>query len=41
MLNVFGQFRTTIEGSGIRFLHIRSPEPDASPLLITHVRPGA
>lgn len=41
MLNGFGQYRTEIDGLGIHFLHIRSPEPDALPLLITHGWPGS
>jgi pimeloyl-ACP methyl ester carboxylesterase len=41
MLNGFGQHRTTIDGIGIHFLHIRSPEPDALPLILTHGWPGA
>ena len=41
LLNSFGQFRTTIDGLGIHFLHIRSPEPDALPLLMTHGWPGS
>jgi pimeloyl-ACP methyl ester carboxylesterase len=41
MLNGFGQYRTTIDGLGIHFLHIRSPEPDALPLLLTHGWPGS
>lgn len=41
MLNGLGQFRTTIDGLGIHFLHIRSPEPDALPLLLTHGWPGS
>lgn len=41
MLNGFGQHRTTIDGLGIHFLHIRSPEPDAMPLLMTHGWPGS
>jgi epoxide hydrolase len=32
LLNGFGQHRTEIDGLGIHFLHIRSPEPDALPL---------
>ena len=31
MLNGFGQFRTEIDGLGIHFLHIRSPEAKALP----------
>jgi len=41
MLNGFGQYRTEIDGLGIIFLHIRSPEPDALPLIITHGWPGS
>ncbi len=35
-LNTFPQFTTEIDGQNIHFLHIRSPEPDATPLLLTH-----
>ncbi|WP_082699887.1 epoxide hydrolase N-terminal domain-containing protein [Novosphingobium barchaimii] len=31
-LNALGQFRTTIDGLGMHFLHVRSNEPDAIPL---------
>ena len=41
MLNGLGQYRTTIDGLGIHFLHIRSPVPDALPLLLTHGWPGS
>ena len=41
MLNGFGQYRTEIKGLGIHFLHIRSPEPNALPLLVTHGWPGS
>jgi pimeloyl-ACP methyl ester carboxylesterase len=41
MLNGFGQYRTEIDGLGIHFLHIRSPEPNAVPLLMTHGWPGS
>ncbi len=40
-LNARGQFRTQIDGLGIHFLHVRSPHPDARPLLITHGWPGS
>lgn len=40
-LNRFGQYRATIDGLGIHFLHLRSPEPDALPLLLTHGWPGS
>lgn len=41
LLNGFGQFRTTIDGLGIHFLHVRSREPGALPLLMTHGWPGS
>ncbi|MEU4667207.1 epoxide hydrolase family protein [Amycolatopsis sp. NPDC023774] len=40
-LNAFPQFRDTVGGLGIHFLHVRSPEPDAFPLVITHGWPGS
>jgi hypothetical protein len=40
-LNGFPQFRTEIDGLGIHFLHVRSPNPDALPLVITHGWPGS
>lgn len=40
-LNRFPQFRTDLDGLGIHFLHVRSPEPDALPLVITHGWPGS
>ena len=39
-LNGFPQFTTTIDGQLIHFLHVRSPEPDATPLIITHGWPS-
>lgn len=41
MLNGWGQHRTVLDGLGIHFLHVRSPEPDATPLLMTHGWPGS
>lgn len=41
MLNDWGQFKTTIDGVDIHFLHIRSPREDAMPLLLTHGWPGS
>ncbi|MDR7157258.1 pimeloyl-ACP methyl ester carboxylesterase [Sphingobium xenophagum] len=41
MLNGLGQYRTAIDGLGIHFLHIRSPEPDALPMIMTHGWPGS
>ena len=40
-LNEFPQYTTTIDGQNIHFLHVRSPEPDALPLIITHGWPGS
>jgi pimeloyl-ACP methyl ester carboxylesterase len=40
-LNELPQFATTIEGQNVHFLHVRSPEPDAMPLIICHGYPGS
>jgi microsomal epoxide hydrolase len=40
-LNAFDQYVTDIEGQRIHFVHHRSPEPDALPLLISHGWPGS
>jgi pimeloyl-ACP methyl ester carboxylesterase len=40
-LNDFPQFTTTIDGQNVHFLHVRSPEPDALPLILTHGWPGS
>ena len=39
-LNGFGQFMTTIDGQKVHFLHVRSAEAGALPLIITHGGPG-
>ncbi|PZG17659.1 epoxide hydrolase family protein [Nonomuraea aridisoli] len=39
-LNEHPQFTTTIDGQNVHFLHVRSPEPDALPLLLLHGWPG-
>ena len=41
LLNGYEQYRTEIDGLGIHFLHVRSPEPNALPLLMTHGWPGS
>jgi pimeloyl-ACP methyl ester carboxylesterase len=41
MLNGFDQYRTAIDGLDIHFLHVRSPQADALPILITHGWPGS
>ncbi|HEX4704851.1 MAG TPA: epoxide hydrolase [Pseudonocardiaceae bacterium] len=40
-LNEFPQFTTTIDGQRIHFLHVRSPEPNALPLVLSHGWPGS
>jgi pimeloyl-ACP methyl ester carboxylesterase len=40
-LNALGQFVTRIDGLDIHFLHVRSPHPDAVPLIMTHGWPGS
>jgi epoxide hydrolase len=40
-LNGLPQFTTTIDGQNIHFLHVRSPEPDALPLIISHGYPSS
>ncbi|MFG3703525.1 epoxide hydrolase family protein [Micromonospora sp. NPDC047670] len=35
-LNAYPQFTTEIDGQNVHFLHVRSPEPDATPLVLTH-----
>ena len=40
-LNALPQFRTEIDGLGIHFLHVRSANPDALPLILTHGWPGS
>lgn len=41
LLNSFPQFTTEIDGQNVHFLHIRSANPDALPLIITHGWPGS
>lgn len=40
-LNQFPQFTTEIDGQTIHFLHIKSPEPNALPLISTHGWPSS
>ncbi|MFD6395315.1 epoxide hydrolase family protein [Nocardia sp. NPDC060249] len=40
-LNRFAQFTTEIDGQRIHFLHVRSANPDATPLILTHGWPGS
>jgi pimeloyl-ACP methyl ester carboxylesterase len=39
-LNAFPQFTTAIDGQDVHFLHVRSPEPDALPLILSHGWPS-
>ncbi|GAA4611340.1 hypothetical protein GCM10023195_47930 [Actinoallomurus liliacearum] len=40
-LNEFPQFMTEIDGQDIHFLHVRSAEPGALPLILTHGWPNS
>jgi hypothetical protein len=40
-LNSLPQFTTVIDGVDIHFVHVRSPHPDALPLIMTHGWPGS
>lgn len=40
-LNSFPQFITEIDGTDVHFLHVRSANPDALPLLMVHGWPGS
>ena len=40
-LNRHPQFTTVIDGQRVHFMHVRSPEPDALPLIVTHGWPGS
>src|SRR5262245_27797087 len=40
-LNEHPQFTTQIDGQNIHFLHVRSPEADATPLILTHGWPNS
>jgi pimeloyl-ACP methyl ester carboxylesterase len=39
-LNAVANYTTEIDGQAIHFLHVRSPEPDALPLLVSHGWPS-
>jgi pimeloyl-ACP methyl ester carboxylesterase len=40
-INKYPQFIANIDGADVHFLHVRSPEPDALPVIITHGWPGS
>jgi pimeloyl-ACP methyl ester carboxylesterase len=40
-LNEYPQFTTEIDGQTIHFVHVKSPEPNAMPLMLIHGWPGS
>jgi pimeloyl-ACP methyl ester carboxylesterase len=40
-LNAYPQYITTLDGQNVHFLHVRSPEADATPLMLIHGWPGS
>ncbi|MEE3853519.1 epoxide hydrolase family protein [Gordonia sp. LSe1-13] len=40
-INAVPHFVTEIDGQAIHFIHVRSAEPDATPLLLAHTYPGS
>jgi pimeloyl-ACP methyl ester carboxylesterase len=40
-LNALPQFKTEIDGLDIHFIHVRSPQPNALPLIVSHGWPGS
>ncbi|BCJ48055.1 microsomal epoxide hydrolase [Actinoplanes ianthinogenes] len=40
-INHYPQYTTTIDGQDLHLLHVRSPEPGATPLLLLHGWPGS
>lgn len=40
-LNQNAQYLTEIDGQTIHFFHVRSPEPNATPLVLLHGWPGS
>ncbi|NJC68318.1 epoxide hydrolase [Planosporangium thailandense] len=40
-LNALPQFTTELDGLDLHFVHLRSPQPDALPLIVTHGWPGS
>ncbi len=41
LLNQYPQFITQIDGQNIHYLHIKSPKPNATPLMLIHGWPGS
>lgn len=40
-LNSYPQFKTIIDGLDVHFIHVKSPHPNAMPMIITHGWPGS
>jgi pimeloyl-ACP methyl ester carboxylesterase len=40
-INWYPQYTTTVDGQNVHFLHVRSPEADATPLMLIHGWPGS
>jgi pimeloyl-ACP methyl ester carboxylesterase len=40
-LNALPQYKTEIDGVDVHFIHVKSPHPDALPLIMTHGWPGS
>ncbi len=40
-INRFPQFTTELDGLNVHFIHVKSPEPNALPLVMTHGWPGS
>src|SRR5579863_3158111 len=40
-INAFPQYRTQIDGIAIHFIHMRSPQQNALPIILTHGWPGS
>src|SRR3954466_9435807 len=40
-LNALRQFTTEIDGVDVQFIHVKSPHPEAMPLIMTHGWPGS
>ena len=40
-INAVPQFQTEIDGQTVHFAHVRSAEPGATPLVLTHTYPGS
>jgi len=40
-LNAFPQFKAPLHGIDVHFIHVRSPDPKAMPLLLSHGWPGS